>query len=364
VTNVLLVVEQLRRRVPGGIGTYSLGLVLGLDRLEAAGEPTPALTAHASRPSRRPDPVALLGRPLRTSRLPGLLLTRAWDAGVVDVPRGFDVVHAASLATPPTRHAALAVTVHDLAWRRTSEAYPRRGLRWHETALRRVVRRADAIVVPSQAVGDEVLAAGVSAATLRVVPHGSDHLPEPDDAGAAALLQRLGVAGAYLLSVGTLEPRKNLDRVGLAYRSARLALPGPWPLVVVGPAGWGRAAAPTWASQPGVVVAGPVSGGVLAALYRRARLLVYVPLLEGFGLPPLEAMAAGTPVVASPMPSTGGEALEVEPGDVDAIADALVRVATDDGLRARLVERGRSRADALTWMASARAHVELWESLG
>ena len=128
---------------------------------------------------------------------------------------------------------------------------------------------------------------------------------------------------------------------------------------VVGPTGWG----PRMTQEPGVVLAGPVPAGALAALYARARLLAYVPLTEGFGLPPLEAMAACTPVVASPLPGTGDAAHVVDPLDVDAIADGLARVASDDGLRSRLVTAGLLRAGELTWAASARRHVELWRSM-
>lgn len=360
-TAVLLVAEQLRRRVPGGIGTYLRGILQGVAAMAAAGEPVPALTLHASRPSHRPDPLLALGHPVRTAAVPGPVLTRAWDAGVLDVPRGFPVVHAPSLAAPPARHSALAVSVHDLAWRHTPAAYPGRGRRWHEAAFRRVGRRAAAVCVPSQAVAEEVCAAGIGTAELHVVPLGADHLPPPDDAAAAALLARLGVAREFILSVGTLEPRKNLRRLVTAYQVALPSLPDAWPLVVVGPPGWGDGVPD--ASATGVVLAGPVTDGVLASLYRRARLLAYVPLLEGYGLPPLEAMAAGTPVVASPMPSTGGAVLEVDPNDVEAIADGLRRAGSDESLRARLVAEGTAVAAARTWAASARAHVAVWESL-
>jgi glycosyltransferase involved in cell wall biosynthesis len=120
---------------------------------------------------------------------------------------------------------------------------------------------------------------------------------------------------------------------------------------------------PDWAARPGVVLAGPVSDGVLASLYRQARLLVYVPILEGFGLPPLEAMGTGTPVVASPMPSIGEAALVVDPADVDAIAEGICRLASDDELRAALAAKGRDRAASRTWAASARAHVAVWGSV-
>jgi glycosyltransferase involved in cell wall biosynthesis len=101
----------------------------------------------------------------------------------------------------------------------------------------------------------------------------------------------------------------------------------------------------------------------LAALYARSRLLAYVPFEEGFGLPPVEAMRYGTPVVASPLPTTRGASLEVDPTRVDDIAQGLVRVATDEELRSRLAAAGVARAGGLTWEAAARAHVELWSSL-
>jgi glycosyltransferase involved in cell wall biosynthesis len=195
---------------------------------------------------------------------------------------------------------------------------------------------------------------------VHVVEHGSDHLPPPDHDAAANALTRLGVAGDFLLTVSTLEPRKNLARLFAAFRAARPLLPDPsWPLVVVGPSGWGPAAPP----EPGVLMAGPVGGATLAALYARARLLAYVPLAEGFGFPPVEAMAACTPVVASLMPSTAGAAHEVDPLDVEAIADGLATVASDDARRARLVTAGLLRSGDLTWAASARRHAELWQTL-
>ncbi|MBV8159288.1 MAG: glycosyltransferase, partial [Acidimicrobiia bacterium] len=171
--------------------------------------------------------------------------------------------------------------------------------------------------------------------------------------------ERLGVDGEYLLTVSTLEPRKNLARLLAAYRVARPRLPEPWPLVVVGPAGWGQSLAP----EPGVVLAGAVPAPVLAGLYGRARLVAYVPLLEGFGLPAVEAMYACAPVVASPMPSTGGAAYDADPGDVQAIADALARVAGHEGVRSQLVTAGVVRSAELTWEAAARRHADLWREV-
>ena len=145
---------------------------------------------------------------------------------------------------------------------------------------------------------------GAREGTISVIPLGSDILRDRDEDSASALLERLGVHGQFLLSVGTLEPRKNLPRLIEAYGIARRSLPEPWPLVVVGPPGWG----PELEPREGVVFTGRVGDGTLASLYARARLLAYVPFEEGFGLPPVEAMHFGTPVVSSPLPTTGGAA--------------------------------------------------------
>ncbi len=361
---MVVVAEQLRRTVPGGIGTYVRGLVQGLS---AMGTGAPDLAVWASRgPKNGSDPVADLGPTVVTSPLPCAALTRAWDRGWAGFGsragggNGADVIHATSLAMPPRRIAPVAVTVHDLAWRTVPDAFPPRGRRWHEAALGRAVERASLFVVPSRTTADALISAGARAVRIEVVDEGSDHLPGPDHAAADALLARLGVVGPFLLSVGTLEPRKNLRRLVAAYQVARARLPEPWPLVVVGPAGWGDQPP---SADDGVVMAGWVADPVLASLYGKARLVAYVPLLEGFGLPALEAMAAGTPVVASPMPSTGGAALETDPRDVDAIAAALVAAAADDSVRADRVAAGSRRAAALTWETAARAHVDLWRSL-
>jgi glycosyltransferase involved in cell wall biosynthesis len=92
-----------------------------------------------------------------------------------------------------------------------------------------------------------------------------------------------------------------------------------------------------------------------------SRLMAYVPLIEGFGLPPVEAMAFGAPVVASPLPSTAGAAFEVDPHSIDSIAAGLLSVATDDGQRARLRALGSARSAELTWAAIARRHVAVWD---
>lgn len=354
---VLVVAEQLRRAVPGGIGTYVEGLVRGLRGLEAGGA---SFGLVASR-TRAPDPLEDLGLPLEFVDLPSRVLVKAWDLGLARVGRGHSLVHATSLAVPAAA-APLVATVHDLAWRSVPEAYPRRGRRWHDAALARALRRAERFVVPAPAVAGELatLLGPGEAGRIAVIAYGADHLPDPDHAGARARLDRLGVHGGFLLSVGTLEPRKNLARLFAAYARARSELSEPWPLVVVGPSGWGATAE---APPEGVVLAGSVAAAELAALYASCRCLAYVPLLEGYGLPVAEAMRAGAPVVSSAVPSAGDAALLVDPLDVEEIASGLVAASTDGAARDQLRARGRAHTADMTWARTAAAHLALWRSI-
>ena len=360
--DVLLVVEHLRRSWSAGISTYVLGLAQGLAELD---DPPP-LTLFASRaPAGAVDPIAALGHPVVTSPLPAKVLTRAWDRGLFAPKVDADVQHATSLAFPPLRNAPpTAVMVHDTAWREVPDAYPRRGRRWHEAALQRAIASADRLLVPARVAADALVGAGAPASKVVVIEEGADHLPPADLDGAQRILERVGVSDGFLLTVATLQPRKNLRRLLEAYALARHELPEPWPLLVVGPEGWGDALPP--ADVPhGVVLAGEVRGAELAGLYRMARCLAFVPLVEGFGLPPVEAMRECTPVVSTPVPSVAGTGavLEVDPHDVKVIATALVRASSDDRVRSELVTAGLQRSAELTWRKAAREHVDLWTEL-
>ena len=285
-----MAVEQLRRTVPGGIGTFTRGLLEGLAGCADEGDGVD-VTLLASRtpgnPLRRTgpaaDPLARFGRPLALSRLPGPVLTRAWDHGLLHAPGGYDIVHSVSLAFPPAPSSGGArsvISVHDVAWRRQPAAATARGGPWHEAALRRALDSDAALVASSVLVANDLIGDGVDPDRVTVVYPGSDHLPPEDPEQTDALLRRLGVRTDFLLSVGTLEPRKNVVRLMQAYGQVRGTFPEPWPLVIVGPAGWGPAL-PAQGDQEGVVFVGVVDDAVLAGLYRRARAFVYVPLTEG-----------------------------------------------------------------------------------
>lgn len=334
---VALVTEQLRRPVPGGIGTYVRGLLKGATSL----------------PDRN-----IWVEP-RQWRLPVQVVTRAWDHGLLAVRHDVDVVHAPALAFPPTSD-PLVVTVHGLEWRDPAHRAPERARRWHEAALARAVARRALLLASTPALAAQLRSEGALRATaLEGAMYGCDHLPPPDDTAAAALLEERGVTGPFVLSVGTLEPRKNLPRLCAAFGRARPRLPDGCRLVLVGPAGWGPGLPPA----EDVVLAGAVSDGVLAALYGRALVVAYVPLHEGYGLPAVEAMWAGAPVVASPVPSIGDAALVVDPVDVESIAAGLVRAGVNDEERVRLAAAGAAHAGGLTWSAAAARHGDLWDQL-
>jgi glycosyltransferase involved in cell wall biosynthesis len=259
---------------------------------------------------------------------------------------------------PPTGRRPLVATVHDLAFRHFPEAYPAAGRRYHERSARIVADEAARVLVPSEATARDLAELyGVDRGRVRITPLGVEVPAEPDHAGAERLLRDLGVRGRFLLAVGTLEPRKNLPRLLGAFGQVSGELPEHW-LVVVGPVGWGPRLRPTWDSVR-VKLAGPVGDSLLHALYQVADGLAYPSLYEGFGLPVLEAMANGVPVLTSDRSSlpevAGGAALLVDPLDRDAIAAGLVRLAGDEDLRRRLVEAGRRRAAGFTWRATAAA---------
>ena len=256
--------------------------------------------------------------------------------------RDVDVLHLTTFRGPTACRAPTVLTVHDLAILRSPKAFPR----WHrfygKAGLERVLRAADAIMAVSEFTKEETVElAGVAAERIRVVPNGVDAVFSPSGAHSE---------GDYVLAVATLEPRKNLGRVVEAAHLAGVELR------VVGARGWGGVEVDGWV--------GEIPDAELAALYRGASCVVYPSLYEGFGIPVLEAMACGAPVVTSRGTATeevaGGAAILVDALDAASIAEGIRQARAR---RQELVPLGLERAREFTWERAADSVIELWREL-
>jgi glycosyltransferase involved in cell wall biosynthesis len=350
---VAYTLEQCWHGAPGGTAVAAIEVARRL----AAGDDV-NLVGVAGRHRAPPAPAWRSPIPVAQLPLPRPLLYEAWlrlhRPYVEQATGSVDVAHATGLVPCATR-APLVVTMHDVAWVHEPGRYTRQGLRVMRRSLDVTKDRATVVVTSSEASRRQLESVGMGADRVRVVPLGVDHAPAPP-AAVDALRLRLDLPRRFVLFVGTLEPRKNLPR--LAAAMARLT--EPLPLVVAGPPGWGDVAADV---SGDVRFLGFVPAVDLPALYASAAVFAYPSEAEGFGLPVLEAMAQGTPVVTSAGTSTeevaGGAAVLVDPMDVDAIAAGI-----DDAQRRadELAAAGRRRASEMTWDATARRTAEVYRA--
>jgi glycosyltransferase involved in cell wall biosynthesis len=270
--------------------------------------------------------------------------------------------HATEHLLMPLRGIPSVLTVHDLIFHHLPEHHKPLN-RWYLTwTLPLYCRRADHVIAVSEATRQDLLATyqlppeKVSVVYEAPAPH---FRPAPE-AAQAQVRAHYGLPDRYLLYVGTIEPRKNLTRLLAAWAPLYQAGEVP-PLVLVGKRGWlsgdffaALAASP---ARDGVMMTGYVDDADLPALYSAATAFVFPSLYEGFGLPPLEAMACGTPVTCAaspPLPEIVGDAaLTFNPTDVAAMADALCRIVADADLREELREHGLTRAATFSWDRAA-----------
>ena len=266
------------------------------------------------------------------------------------------------------------VTVHDLSWIRYPETHPAERVRVMDRLMPEIMRRADHVVVDSAFVRAEVMAHyGIAAERVSTVLLGVGAEFHPmDESLCEAVLRRYGLHfGQYLLTVGTLEPRKNLVTALAAFAQLPAALRRRMPLVIAGGAGWrmeGFAAdVRQMVARREVILTGYISQAELPALYSAARMLVFPSLYEGFGLPPLEAMACGTPVIVADRASlpevVGAAAILVEALDVAAMALQIQRLIEDEGLHQSLSEAGVQRARQFSWRRCALQTLSVYQSV-
>ncbi|OZB89454.1 MAG: glycosyl transferase family 1 [Microbacterium sp. 14-71-5] len=363
---VALTVEQCWQPVPGGSGTYVAALTEAL-----AGRSDVDLVGLAARHPDGAEPRPAPSGAVRHSQLPRVALYEAWNRlrrPLAESTTGaVDVVHATTWALPGHR-APLVVTVHDLAFLRDPGHFTRRGNSYFRRALDLVRAEAAQVVVPSAMTARDCGDAGIDRSRVTVVPHGV-RARQVSEADRVAWRRRYGVDRPYVLWCGTLEPRKNVDRLVAAFAAARAEGALDTDLVLVGPSGWGDAEnrvadALTHVPSGSVHLLGRLSDEDLQVAYSGATCFAFPSLWEGFGMPVLEAMAHGVPVVTSAgsaMAEFAGEVgWTVDPTDVDAIAGALV-----DAARSSTAGAASARAAArYTWSASADAHVGVYRRAG
>ncbi|MFL5971697.1 MAG: glycosyltransferase family 4 protein [Gaiellaceae bacterium] len=271
-----------------------------------------------------------------------------------------DVLHCPAPLAPFRSSVPTVITLHDVLGFDHPEWFTRAlALQWR-LVLSPPLRRASCVLVPSTHTRDRLVARlGLDEERIRLVPLGVDPRFTPGEA-PDGLLERLGLEGPFILTVGTLQPRKNVESAVRAFERLVAAGAGQR-LAIVGGRGWRHdALAELIRQSPSadrIVMTGRVRDDDLVGLYRAADCFVFPSRYEGFGFPPLEAMACDTPVISSDRTSlpevVGDAALLVDPDDVDAIERALTGLLSAPELRAELVERGRRRVAAFTWSRCA-----------
>ena len=353
----------------GGLETYSHSLVEALARLDTDNEYvvyTARRNAFEGLAHRHPNfSIRFLGSESRWFAVPFGLPFALWS-------RPVDLFHATSVV-PPVCPARLVVTVHDLGFKHHPEFFPPLVRLRLKTLISSGARRAERIIAVSNTTKQDLVDTfGIPEEKIVVVYEGvsPNYRPIADDEERRRVLARYGIEGDYVLYVGRLHVRKNLVRLLQAF--ARIRRGGAsHRLVLVGRKLFDadpllRAIVDLGLTDE-VLLPGHIPLADLAHVYSGATVFVYPSLFEGFGLPPLEAMACGTPVITSNVSSlpevVGDAALLADPRSVDELANAMERLLADVGLRRRCREKGLARVAAFTWERTARETLAVYSTL-
>ncbi len=358
-----LLVEQCWHDVPGGTAGATVDLLRAF-----AGRDDVSAIGIAARHKEPPDPHYRVPVEVTHLPFPRQALYQSWSRG--GLPKldsyvsGLDVVHATGGIIPATSR-PLVVTQHDLAWVHHPAMFTSHGVRFFRRCLQRTIERSQRVVVPSKATGADLAANGVDPSLIRVVPWGVDQARTSEEE-VERVRARFDLPGRYVLSVGTLEPRKNLRRLIEAFSRAA---PPDVALAIVGPTGWQEdvtaAVAPLGDRAKTL---GFVSRSDLVALYGGAAAFAYPSLFEGFGLPVLEAMAQGAPVITSAGTATeelaaDGAGLLVDPTDTESISNALGDVLVGGAEVNALTATAAARVAEFTWQRTADLTVAVYNEL-
>jgi glycosyltransferase involved in cell wall biosynthesis len=339
-----------------GDRTYCLNLLRGMAALRPEGEFFLYTDRLTGLPEELPPNLqqVVLRAPLPWLWTPWSL---PWDLR----RRQTDLVHIQYII-PPITSCPVVTTIHDISFRRNPCWFPLK----HRVLLNLLIpfaaRNAAHVITGSEFTRHELIDEyDLPPEKVTVTPYAADPIYRPLDREAAqrAVSERFGLRGPFVLAVGVLQPRKNLPRLIRAF--GRIAREVPHTLALVGKPGWAHEELQRAAAASGLGsrlrFTGYVPDADLPVLYNAADLFAYPSLYEGFGLPPLEAMACGTPVVTSDVTSlpevVGEAALTVDPTDEDTLADALCRTLTEERLREQLRTAGFKRAASFSWERTA-----------
>lgn len=360
-------------RQPAGVGRYTRSLVHAVAQSQAVRQEL-ELTLLWAGPARVPVPTDWPRTRTRRLPLPERWMTIAWHRARLPVPADFwaggaDVFYSPDFALPPLARARSAVTVHDLSYLTHPETHFPPLRTFLEKVVAHAVRRAELILADSEQTKRDLIAyLAVPSGKIAVVLAAADPVFRrvDDPALLLELRRRYAIDGPYILSVGTIQPRKNLPVIFDALRQTGRDLL----LVHVGRPGWLCEPIFEALDRSGVkdrVRLLSTTDTELAALYSGAVALVFPSLYEGFGLPCLEAMACGTPVIASQAGSleevVGDAGLIVDPMDAPAIVAGISRVMDDLDYREALVSRGYAQASRFSWEVSGQQLRSLLEQL-
>lgn len=351
-------------RQRAGIGRYARSLIRALARRDH--ENDYVLLSAGKEPDAEPWPAnfSLRALPVTDRHLSILWQKLRLPLPVEWLTGRLDLFHSPDFVLPPVRKARTVLTIHDLSFLRHPECSSPALLEYLMSAVPRSVARADLILADSQSTQHDLIELmGMDPARIRVVyPAVDDTFARSNQAGVAAVRARHDIGGPYILSLGTLQPRKNYVRLIEAFRILKDTSDIPHRLVIGGGPGWLYEpiyeTIETLGLQDEVRMLGYVDEGDLPALYTGADVFCFPTLYEGFGIPVLEAMACGTPVVASntsSLPEAAGDAaLLMSPTDTEAMAEALGRAITDTDLREHLIQSGLVQCQRFSWSDSAR----------
>jgi glycosyltransferase involved in cell wall biosynthesis len=313
-----------------------------------------------------------VANPVTTYARLGLLflLNRIPNDAIGWMDPDIDIFHTCKVLNPP-RHAKLTATVHDLTCWLLPETHSPANVAADKNFAERILKRADGLIAVSEATrSDAVRILKLSPEKIRVIHHGVADMffrVTPEDADAVR--SRHGLHRPYLLFVGTIEPRKNVDLLLNAYQGLPSSIRDEFDLVLAGPPGWAQSETRARLRQPspGIRYLGYVAEQDLPGLFAGSAAFVYPSLYEGFGFPVAQAMAAGTPVITSDVSAlpeiAGGAALLIDPRSERDLQDAMRNLLTSPSRRAQLIDLGRSNARRFSWLECARQSLRFFEEI-